>query len=546
MRFPTLPKKVVPGDPKASPPLSEPDRLVDDDLSSLRSLLPEPPEGFNTDFLGPVAADHFRRFVEIDPSDRLLANEWYQSLKRELDDPNSTMNRDAVRKELRDIERETFEEHAKVLKAFYDNWERDQQVRPTVNEENEILSLTTAELKALKQGRVMPPRRFGMDESSPIPAEEWPEISEYDMVDGGYMDGVSRASEALLGLKMSDTSNRFYALTSPTTGTNFDAEQVAAAAELLHGLASDWSLRPAPSDMPDIDDESDDESEQWGGYGKMEGSMVRGMTLPADHPILHGGDNTFTTGTSFWIPASDGNDDRAERAVISGWGTVTESDAGMVSVVLVTEGPSRVYQLTGTNEIVTAGEFRVLGVEKVRGEPDYYRVRVRQVAMLDPAIVYNERFAVDGVAPSAPSDGPGAVVAASSGGGKYTKPELRDRLKAKIMAGSKGGDPGEWSARKAQLLAQEYEAAGGGYRGGKSETQRSLSKWTKEEWTTSDGKPSEGKRRYLPKEAWEKLTPAQKRATNAKKAKGTKAGKQFVGNTEVAKRAARLVRKRDK
>jgi GNAT superfamily N-acetyltransferase len=134
------------------------------------------------------------------------------------------------------------------------------------------------------------------------------------------------------------------------------------------------------------------------------------------------------------------------------------------------------------------------------------------------------------------------VAAASSGGGKYTKPALRERLKAKIMAGSKGGDPGEWSARKAQLLAQEYEAKGGGYRGGKSTTQRSLSKWTKEEWTTSDGKPSEGKRRYLPKEAWEKLTPAQKRATNAKKAKGTKAGKQFVANTEVAERAARLVR----
>ncbi len=546
LRLPSLPKKVVPGNPKASPPLSEPDRLVDDDLSSLKSLLPEPPEGFNTDFLDSVAADFFRRFVDIDPSDRLLANEWYQSLKRELDDPNSTINRDAVRKELRDIERETFEEQAKWLKEFYDDWEHDQQVRPTVNEQDEILSLTTAELKALKQGNVMPPRRFGMDESSPIPAEEWPEMSEYDMVDGGYMDGVSRASEALLGLKMSDTSNRFYTLTSPTTGTNFHTEQVEAAAELLHGLASDWSLRPVPSDLRHDDDNEAvwgrDEGEQWGGYGKMEGSMVRGMTLPADHPILHGGDDTFTTGTSFWIPASDGNDDRAERAVIRGWGTVKESDAGMASVVLVTEGPSRVYQITDTNEIVTAGEFRVLGVEKVRGEPDYYRVSVRQVAMLDPAILYNERFVVDGVAPSAPSDGPGAVVAASSGGGKYTKPELRDRLKAKIMAGSKGGRPGQWSARKAQLLAQEYEAKGGGYRGGKSETQRSLSKWTKEEWTTSDGKPSEGKRRYLPKEAWEKLTPAQKRATNAKKAKGTKAGKQFVGNTEVAKRAARLVR----
>lgn len=48
--------------------------------------------------------------------------------------------------------------------------------------------------------------------------------------------------------------------------------------------------------------------------------------------------------------------------------------------------------------------------------------------------------------------------------GNYTKPELRKRLFNQIKAGSKGGDPGEWSARKAQLLAQKYKAAGGGYR----------------------------------------------------------------------------------
>lgn len=49
--------------------------------------------------------------------------------------------------------------------------------------------------------------------------------------------------------------------------------------------------------------------------------------------------------------------------------------------------------------------------------------------------------------------------------GNYTKPELRRRLFNQIKAGSKGGDPGEWSARKAQLLARRYKAAGGGYRG---------------------------------------------------------------------------------
>lgn len=48
--------------------------------------------------------------------------------------------------------------------------------------------------------------------------------------------------------------------------------------------------------------------------------------------------------------------------------------------------------------------------------------------------------------------------------GNYTKPEMRKRLFNKIKAGSRGGDPGEWSARKAQLLAVEYKKAGGGYR----------------------------------------------------------------------------------
>lgn len=48
--------------------------------------------------------------------------------------------------------------------------------------------------------------------------------------------------------------------------------------------------------------------------------------------------------------------------------------------------------------------------------------------------------------------------------GNYTKPEMRKRLFNKIKAGTKGGDPGEWSARKAQLLASEYKKAGGGYK----------------------------------------------------------------------------------
>ncbi len=48
--------------------------------------------------------------------------------------------------------------------------------------------------------------------------------------------------------------------------------------------------------------------------------------------------------------------------------------------------------------------------------------------------------------------------------GNYTKPALRKRLFEKIKAGSKGGAAGQWSARKAQMLAKQYKAQGGGYK----------------------------------------------------------------------------------
>lgn len=125
----------------------------------------------------------------------------------------------------------------------------------------------------------------------------------------------------------------------------------------------------------------------------------------------------------------------------------------------------------------------------------------------------------------------------------YTRPELRERLKRKILRSSKGGRPGQWSARKAQLLASEYKTAGGGYRGGKKAPQKYLDAWTREKWTTSDGQRARrGAKttRYLPKSAWSKLSAAQKRSTNRKKVAGSRRGKQFVRNTK----AARVARKK--
>ena len=123
----------------------------------------------------------------------------------------------------------------------------------------------------------------------------------------------------------------------------------------------------------------------------------------------------------------------------------------------------------------------------------------------------------------------------------YTKPALRERIKKEVMAGSKGGDPGEWSARKAQLVAKRYEAAGGGYSGGKSSSQKSLSKWTSEKWRTSDGTPSDGKKRYLPDAAWKAMSSSEKAATNKAKAEGNAKGKQFVAQPKaIAEKAARF------
>jgi hypothetical protein len=125
---------------------------------------------------------------------------------------------------------------------------------------------------------------------------------------------------------------------------------------------------------------------------------------------------------------------------------------------------------------------------------------------------------------------------------EYTKQALRDRLKNRLMAGTKGGKAGQWSARKAQLLALAYAKGGGGYKGSKSATQKSMSKWTSEEWQTRNGEPAIGRgkggketARYLPKERWAELSESEAKATDQKKRIASRSGTQFVGNTEKAR-----------
>jgi hypothetical protein len=109
-----------------------------------------------------------------------------------------------------------------------------------------------------------------------------------------------------------------------------------------------------------------------------------------------------------------------------------------------------------------------------------------------------------------------------------TNQELWERIVEEVKKGSKGGNPGEWSARKAQLAVLLYKKRGGGYRGEKS-SNNSLVRWTDQDWTTKSGKPSlETGERYLPRKGIESLTPAQYAATSRAKRKGMKEGKQFV------------------
>merc|ERR1712093_206781 len=135
---------------------------------------------------------------------------------------------------------------------------------------------------------------------------------------------------------------------------------------------------------------------------------------------------------------------------------------------------------------------------------------------------------------------------AKSSDDKYTDPELRDKIKEEVKAGDKGGEPGQWSARKAQMMAKEYKAQGGGYTTDKKDDKaQHLDEWTEEKWQTKDGdenaRSEDGTHRYLPKRAWDDMTEEEKEATDKKKLKGSKAGNQHVDNTPKAKKARKDV-----
>jgi hypothetical protein len=125
----------------------------------------------------------------------------------------------------------------------------------------------------------------------------------------------------------------------------------------------------------------------------------------------------------------------------------------------------------------------------------------------------------------------------------------RSKAKAKARACRKSAARcGTWDARMAQDAGRIYRDAGGAYCGARTGSQRSLKKWTAEDWRTDSGRPACERTtrsgrcagRYLPAAAWKALTPSERRATKAAKARGKG---QFVPNTPAARAAGRRARR---
>ncbi|MCJ2135228.1 hypothetical protein MKK69_14395 [Methylobacterium sp. J-026] len=133
-----------------------------------------------------------------------------------------------------------------------------------------------------------------------------------------------------------------------------------------------------------------------------------------------------------------------------------------------------------------------------------------------------------------------------SGTAKKTDPKLWEKVKKDVTKSEKGGKPGQWSARKAQMATAEYKKEGGGYAGKKADDNH-LKQWTDEEWDTKSGKAS-GKtgERYLPKKARETLSDAEYDASTDKKRADTAKGKQFSKQPKAAAEKAAAARKTGK
>ncbi|MEL6551798.1 MAG: aspartate-semialdehyde dehydrogenase [Pseudomonadota bacterium] len=128
----------------------------------------------------------------------------------------------------------------------------------------------------------------------------------------------------------------------------------------------------------------------------------------------------------------------------------------------------------------------------------------------------------------------------SSTSATKSDPELWETVKDEITASDKGGEPGQWSARKAQMAVQDYKKRGGGYEDdGPDQSDTDLHQWTEEDWGTKSGEEalSSGER-YLPKKVRMLLTEDEYRRSTEKK-RG--ADRQFVDQPgDVKEKVSRI------
>lgn len=124
-----------------------------------------------------------------------------------------------------------------------------------------------------------------------------------------------------------------------------------------------------------------------------------------------------------------------------------------------------------------------------------------------------------------------------------TNEALWTRVKNEVQRGSKGGHPGQWSARKAQLAVKLYKDRGGRFKGPRSAS-NSLHRWTIQNWRTKSGLPSllTGER-YLPSKAIKALTSGEYARTTRKKRLGMLTGHQFVRQPASIRRKTRRFRR---
>lgn len=136
------------------------------------------------------------------------------------------------------------------------------------------------------------------------------------------------------------------------------------------------------------------------------------------------------------------------------------------------------------------------------------------------------------------------TVTRDNSGTAYSNPLLWEHAKREAVRRLGG----RHSARAMQLAGRLYREAGGGYRGPRTAPQRSMARWTSERWTTATGekacrKTPRGVRcdRYLPAEAWERLSPQEADATRRVKLRSPR---QYVANAPAAREAAREAKRR--